>query len=222
MTSPRKGAAPGVAVHSVPGAVDEAGNTTVPQANPSQVGMAPVRTAADLPDRRYFRIGEVATLLGVKPYVLRYWETEFPQVRPQKSRSGQRLYRRREVEVLLDIRALLYDRGYTIAGARKALREMEEARLGGRPASELAPLPATEPPPANTDGTAMGQVSLRPTQPPVSLGPTPAAHASEPPLPSLTPQRAEQLTLALAQVDTALLEELRDGIRDLLSLCRDG
>ena len=221
MTSPRKGAAPGVAVHSVPGAVDDSGNTTVPQASGSQAGMAPVKTAADLPDRRYFRIGEVATLLGVKPYVLRYWETEFPQVRPQKSRSGQRLYRRREVEVLLDIRALLYDRGYTIAGARKALREMEEARLGGRPSTDLAPLPSTEPPPT-TDGTAVGHASLRPTQPPLSMPMAAVGNGSDPPLPSLTPQRAEQLTLALAQVDNALLEELRDGIRDLLSLCREG
>jgi DNA-binding transcriptional MerR regulator len=226
LTTQRKGAAPGVAVQSSPGSVDGApGRTSLPGLS----SVAPVKTAAELPDRRYFRIGEVAGLLGVKPYVLRYWETEFPQVRPQKSRSGQRLYRRREVEVLLDIRHLLYERGFTIAGARKALKEMEEARLSGR-APELAPMSGTEPPP--TDGTAMGAMSRAPSVPPQAAELTGPPSTLPPPsnghdvdhggLPSLTPQRAEQLSLALAQADSVLLEELRDGIRDLLGLCKDG
>ena len=84
--------------------------------------------AAPIPDKAYFRIGEVARLLGVKPYVLRYWETEFRVIRPQKSRSQQRLYRRRDVELLRDIRRLLYEERYTIEGARKRLRaRLEEA-----------------------------------------------------------------------------------------------
>ena len=76
----------------------------------------------DLPEKKYFRIGEVANLLMVKPYVLRYWETEFNQLRPQKSRTGQRLYRRKDVESLIAIRDLLYVKKYTIAGARQALK----------------------------------------------------------------------------------------------------
>ncbi len=77
----------------------------------------------ELPEKKYFRIGEVARLLKVKPYVLRYWETEFPQqLRPQKSRKGQRLYRRKDVESLMAIRELLYVKKFTIAGARQAMK----------------------------------------------------------------------------------------------------
>lgn len=76
-----------------------------------------------IPDKQAFRIGEVATLLGVRPSVLRFWETEFKSVRPQKSRSGQRLYTRANVERLVEIRRLLYELKFTIAGARRRLRE---------------------------------------------------------------------------------------------------
>jgi DNA-binding transcriptional MerR regulator len=76
-----------------------------------------------LPEKKYFKIGEVADLVGVEPHVLRYWETQFPQVRPHKARSGHRLYRRREVETLLMIRELLHVQRFTIAGARQALRQ---------------------------------------------------------------------------------------------------
>jgi DNA-binding transcriptional MerR regulator len=75
----------------------------------------------ELPDKIYFKIGEVAEIVGVEPYVLRYWETEFPALRPGKSRSQQRLYRKRDVEVLLRIKKLLYDDMYTIAGAKRQL-----------------------------------------------------------------------------------------------------
>ncbi len=77
---------------------------------------------ATLPDKLYFRIGEVATIVGVQPHVLRYWETEFRSVRPTKSRRGQRVYSRRDVETLLKVKELLYGHGYTIAGAKRKLR----------------------------------------------------------------------------------------------------
>jgi DNA-binding transcriptional MerR regulator len=77
-----------------------------------------------IPDRRYYRIGEVSKITGVKAYVLRYWESEFRWMAPQKSRSKQRLYRRRDIEMILMIKKLLYGQRYTIAGARKKLREM--------------------------------------------------------------------------------------------------
>jgi len=76
--------------------------------------------ASGLPDKPYFKIGEAARLCAVKPYVLRYWETEFKSVRPQKTRSQQRLYRKRDVEPLLKIRHLLYEKRFTIEGARVA------------------------------------------------------------------------------------------------------
>lgn len=76
-------------------------------------------SAASIPDKLYFRIGDVAKLCGVEAYVLRFWETEFPQLKPNKSGTGQRLYRRRDVELALRIKKLLYSDGYTIAGARQ-------------------------------------------------------------------------------------------------------
>src|SRR5271156_2318731 len=75
----------------------------------------------EIPDKLYFRIGEVSDLLGVEPYVLRYWETEFPALAPKKSGTGHRLYRRKDVELLLKIKHLLYDKRYTIEGARQSL-----------------------------------------------------------------------------------------------------
>ena len=75
----------------------------------------------EIPDKLYFRIGEVARLAGIKPYVLRFWETEFPGLGPRKSGTGHRLYRRKDVELVLEIKRLLYDKRYTIEGARKFL-----------------------------------------------------------------------------------------------------
>ena len=78
--------------------------------------------AAEIPDKLYFRIGEVARLCDVPAYVLRFWESEFPQLKPNKGGTGQRLYRRRDVETALRIKTLLYDEGYTIPGARQAIK----------------------------------------------------------------------------------------------------
>lgn len=76
---------------------------------------------APIPDKLYFRIGEVSGLTRTKSYVLRYWETEFPMLKPAKSRSGHRLYRREDVETVFEIKRLLYQEGFTIEGARKQL-----------------------------------------------------------------------------------------------------
>lgn len=75
----------------------------------------------EIPDKLYFRIGEVARLAGIKPYVLRFWESEFSGLGPKKSGTGHRFYRRKDVELVLEIKRLLYDRRYTIEGARKVL-----------------------------------------------------------------------------------------------------
>lgn len=80
-----------------------------------------VSGAGQIPDKVYFRIGEVSDLIGVKPHVLRYWESEFKVIRPRRAKSNQRLYRRQDVETLFLIRELLHGRGYTISGARKFL-----------------------------------------------------------------------------------------------------
>ena len=93
----------------------------------------------ELPAKLYYRIGEVATLVGVEPHVLRYWETEFRSIRPQKSAKGQRIYSRRDVETLLKVKDLLYAHRFTIAGARRKLKE------GGiEPAPAEAPVDGEE------------------------------------------------------------------------------
>ena len=81
------------------------------------------RSPQEIPDKPYFKIGEVAALAGVAPSVLRFWETEFRSLKPQKSKTNQRVYTRKHAELVLQIRELLYDRGFTISGARKKLRE---------------------------------------------------------------------------------------------------
>jgi DNA-binding transcriptional MerR regulator len=88
----------------------------------SEPKIAPMTiTPEEIPDKLYFRIGEVARLAGIKPYVLRFWETEFSALDPKKSGTGHRLYRRKEVQLVLEIKRLLYEKRYTIEGARKFL-----------------------------------------------------------------------------------------------------
>lgn len=85
-------------------------------------------SADGIPDKLFFRIGEVSDIVEVKPYVLRYWESEFDLIAPEKSNSKQRLYQRRDLELLLEIKRLLYEEGFTIAGARKRLKYMRSAK----------------------------------------------------------------------------------------------
>ncbi len=91
-----------------------------------------------IPDKLYFKIGEVATLLAVKTHVLRYWETEFSSLKPVKSRSNQRLYRRKDVETALMIKDLLYHQGFTIAGAKQHLDSTPQADFSFSDSQETA------------------------------------------------------------------------------------
>ncbi len=95
----------------------------------------------DYPKKLYYSISEVADITGVKAHVLRYWETEFPTLRPKKTRAGSRRYRQADIDAVLAIKELLYDRGYKIAGARKALRQ-EKAVEAAAPAGAVADAPA--------------------------------------------------------------------------------
>jgi len=98
--------------------------------------MSATQTAPAIPDKSLFRIGEVSRLTGTKAFVLRYWETEFPALGPVKNSSGHRLYRREDVETVFEIKRLLYDEGFTIAGARRHLAERSGAIAGEeRPAA---------------------------------------------------------------------------------------
>ena len=102
-------------------------------------------TAEEIPDKLYFRIGDVAKLAGIKPYVLRFWETEFPSLGPKKSGTGHRLYRRKDVQLVFDIKQLLYEKRFTIEGARKHLEARAKveplATAGGKRAKAAAKKP---------------------------------------------------------------------------------
>jgi len=137
-----------------------------------------------IPDKLYFRIGEVARLCGVETYVLRFWETEFPQMRPNKSGTGQRLYRKRDVELAMRVRRLLHDEGYTIAGARQVLaQEARELR------SKSPQLPLIE------GGASNTRVQSQTPEGPHRT-PRPPRHSLRPARPQ-TPHRRPRRTQAL-------------------------
>ena len=95
-----------------------------------------------IPDRLYFKIGDVARLLKVEPYVLRFWESQFPQLKPNKSGTGQRLYRKKDVEIAVEIKRLVYGEGYTLSGARQALGQARRAEPQAPPKpAKAAPAP---------------------------------------------------------------------------------
>ena len=96
--------------------------------------------AAVTEETRLYRIGEVSRIADLKPFVLRYWETEFPMLQPVKSPRGHRLYRQEDVDLVLKIKRLLYDEGFTIAGARRHLRELPGNGAGGELANGDSPL----------------------------------------------------------------------------------
>ena len=85
-------------------------------------------TPIEIPEKLFFKIGEVSRLADVKAHVLRYWESEFPMLNPPKNRADQRVYRKKDIETIILIKRLLYDENYTISGARKRMREMREAQ----------------------------------------------------------------------------------------------
>ncbi len=101
----------------------------MPRGRPSRETRPAHATRANvpIPDKLYFRIGEVSEITRTKTYVLRFWETEFPTLKPVKSKTGHRLYRRQDVEMVLEIKRLLYERGYTIEGARRELSNGSQA-----------------------------------------------------------------------------------------------
>ena len=144
------------------------------------------QAAASIPQKLFFKIGEVCELAGVQAHVLRYWETEFPMLAPQKNRAGQRTYRRKDVEVALRIKELLYDEQYTIAGAKKKL------------AGELRS------PARDGSGTAPAKTPLRSLQPPPSLA---ARFSSTPPPPS-PPKFTDEQHGSLKQIAQQLREIL--------------
>ncbi len=92
----------------------------------SQLQSTTAEPTAVIPDRLYFKIGDVARICALEPYVLRFWESQFPQLKPNKSGTGQRLYRRRDVELVLEIKRLVHGQGFTLAGARQVLEQAHQ------------------------------------------------------------------------------------------------
>jgi DNA-binding transcriptional MerR regulator len=111
--------------------------------NPNQ--SAPEAGLPEIPDKLYFRIGEVSHLAGVEAYVLRYWESEFPSLAPKKSGTGHRLYRRKDVEMVLELKRLLYEKRFTIEGARLYLEQnKKQAKAAAKMPASSKPAPAEE------------------------------------------------------------------------------
>ncbi len=157
-----------------------------------------------IPDKLYFKIGEVCELIGVEPHVLRYWEQEFPQLTPQKNSAGQRVYRRRDVEVAMRIKALREEEGFTIAGAKKKLAA--ELRSGHklkvvpleRPAEPAVPAPA----PVQAVEPTFAPIAIMPA------APTAEPATAAPPRGELAPDAQEKLRMIRAELE-ALLTMLR-------------
>lgn len=110
------------------------------EGTPETAGVLP-----PIPNKLYFKIGEVSSLLAVEPYVLRFWETEFPKLAPKKTEKGQRLYRRKDVELLLQIKHLLYEKKFTIEGARQHLLHEVRSQAKSSPSHSQQSLFGTDP-----------------------------------------------------------------------------
>src|SRR6185295_16817296 len=147
--------------------------------------------------RLYYKIGEACKALGIQPYVLRYWETEFPALAPSKSRSGQRVYSEKELEIIRRIKELLYEEGYTIAGAKKKL----EGELAAGTLGEVK------------EEAVTGDLPLQPPPPPPPRRPAAEPASAEPPaLDTSGDERVERLVSGI--------EEALQEARELLELLR--
>ena len=147
-------------------------------AKTKNAGASPV-----IPDRLYFKIGDVAQICGVETYVLRFWETQFPQLKPNKSGTGQRLYKRREVELAVEIKRLVHEAGYTIAGARQVLesaRRRGPALAATRPALDETPNAAGSDVRSETQTTAISQVKSELREIAAMLSAAPAVRRDRP------------------------------------------
>jgi DNA-binding transcriptional MerR regulator len=149
--------------------------------------------------RLYHKIGEACKALGIQPYVLRYWETEFPALAPSKSRSGQRVYSEKEMEIIRRIKELLYEEGYTIAGAKKKL----EAELAAGGVGEAVSVEDDEPEVGETPPPPPAKKAPRKAVPPASE--TQAAAVAEE-RPSLDTEGSERVQRLLSGIDEALGE----------------
>ncbi|MBL8151895.1 MAG: MerR family transcriptional regulator [Blastocatellia bacterium] len=164
-----------------------------------------------IPDKLFFKIGEVCELIEVQPHVLRYWESEFPMLAPQKNRAGQRTYRRKDVEMVMRIKQLLYEEGFTIAGAKKKLAT--ESRTGAK-LKVVTPEMAQEV--REQRSNVHTQVPQQVTELPLSLvTPSSATSASNTTLNTFT---ANTKRLPLSDEQRLLVRKIKEELRGLLTL----
>lgn len=153
-----------------------------------------------IPNKLFFKIGEVCELTDIQPYVLRYWETEFPTLAPAKNSSGQRIYRRRDIETVIRIKELLYGEGFTVAGARKKI-EQEQA---GRVDTPVSP--------------AVLETAFEGAESDTKIGPTPSAAAIRAAMahPPVHPPNSSEHAVARDDKTRAILQEVKDELKELL------
>jgi DNA-binding transcriptional MerR regulator len=173
------------------------------------------RAAVSIPEKLFFKIGEVCDITGIQAHVLRYWESEFPMLAPQKNRAGQRTYRKRDVEMVLRIKELLYEDQYTIAGAKKRLtNELRGAsklkvvtpEMGAQAASAPpTPVLVHAPAPPEAEEVPHAYADTRPD--PTHAEPSHGTYSQEPEPPASDESRAA-------------LRRLRDQLRDIMLLLK--
>lgn len=162
-----------------------------------------METGSEIPEKLFFRIGEVCDLIKVQPHVLRYWETEFPMLAPQKNRAGQRVYRRKDVEMVMRIRNLLYEEKFTIAGAKRKLQD-ELHRTGPRPRAESREAPAPEAPPRMESSIPLAAMAAESqSEPHYAVNPAPQSESHQP-APSFTPQAKRALRMIKRDLEDLL------------------
>lgn len=153
-----------------------------------------------IPNKLFFKIGEVCEITDTQPYVLRYWESEFPALAPAKNSSGQRIYRRKDIETVLRIKQLLYEEGFTIAGAKKRL----EAEMSGRGTTPTSLAGVT----SGAEAEAIAAAAVVAVEATIPVTPPPAARVPE-------PDAAEDKT-------RAVLLEVKNQLREMLTLLDKG
>jgi DNA-binding transcriptional MerR regulator len=153
-------------------------------------------TDRKIPNKLFFKIGEVCEHTDIQPYVLRYWETEFPTLAPAKNSSGQRIYRRRDIETVIRIKELLYGEGFTVAGARKKIEQEQSGRVD-TPVS-----------PAALESAFEG------AEPDVKIGPTPSAAAIRAAM--AQPPSSNEPAVARDDKTRAILQEVKEELKALL------
>jgi DNA-binding transcriptional MerR regulator len=175
------------------------------------------RAAVYIPEKLFFKIGEVCDITGVQAHVLRYWESEFPMLAPQKNRAGQRTYRKRDVEMVLRIKELLYEDQYTIAGAKKKLvseiRGASKLKVVTPDMNASSVATATEESPKESNIRDAAQL-----QPPTASAPPPSAVAAAPSYASDEEVLPVEPQTPLTDERRAALRRLGEQMRELLSL----